>query len=277
MTQTALINGISADTISISDRGLQYGDGLFETIAVIDGQPLCWEEHLNRIEAGCQRLGLAFPGRQILTDEALTLTAETDRAVLKLTLTRGSAGRGYRPMPDAVTTRILGLHAWPDYPASHRDNGVHVRLCTTRLGVNPLLAGMKHLNRLEQVLARSEWDDPAIAEGLMLDQEGHVIAGTMSNLFLYRQGTLLTPDVSQAGITGIIRGRVLALAADMAIDAMIATLDLHDVETADELFLCNSLIGIWPITAVGDKTFTAGPLTQSLRKQLIAHGCISPD
>lgn len=277
MKLPALINGKSADTISITDRGLQYGDGLFETVAVIENRLLCWDEHLTRLEEGCRRLNIGYPGSRQLTDEAQQLAAESERAVLRLTLTRGADGRGYAPPPGAVPGRILSLHSWPDYPTANREHGVNVRLCTSRLASNPVLAGMKHLNRLEQVLARGEWDDPAIAEGLMLDQAGNVIEGTMSNLFVVRQNALMTPDVSQAGIAGIIRGRVLALATEMDIDAMIATLDLHDIETADELFLCNSLIGIWPVCAIGDKKFTPGPWTHAIRDQLIQHGCVSPD
>ncbi|MDZ7735964.1 MAG: aminodeoxychorismate lyase [Gammaproteobacteria bacterium] len=277
MNLPALINGKSADTIPITDRGLQYGDGLFETVAVVENRLLCWDEHLTRLQDGCRRLNIEYPGSRQLTDEAQQLATASERAVLRLTLTRGSGGRGYAPPPGAVPSRILSLHPWPDYPAANREHGVNVRLCMNRLASNPLLAGMKHLNRLEQVLARGEWDDPAIAEGLMLDQAGNVIEGTMSNLFVVRQNALMTPDVSQAGIAGIIRGRVLALATEMDIDAMIATLDLHDIETADELFLCNSLIGIWPVCGIGDKKFTPGPWTHAIRDRLIQYGYVSPD
>lgn len=277
MIPAALINGHSANTISITDRGLQYGDGLFETIAIVDGRLLCWDEHMARLEDGCRRLNIDFPGTQQLADEARQLTGESRRAVLKIVMTRGSAGRGYAPSPEAIPTRILSLNPWPDYPAANRENGVRVRFCETRLSSNPLLAGMKHLNRLEQVMARGEWQDPDIAEGLMLDQTGNVIEGTMSNLFVCHRGTLMTPDVARSGVAGIIRGRVLALARDLQVDAMIATLDLGDIETADELFLCNSLIGIWPVAEIGTKTCAPGPLTRSIRAGLIERGCISPD
>lgn len=277
MNESVLINGSPGDRLSIQDRGLQYGDGLFETVAVRAGQPLCWQEHLTRLEDGCRRIGLRFPGQRVLTDEAESLLNGTEHAVLKLTLTRGTTGRGYRPSPDAETTRILSLHPWPDYPPERRQAGVHVRVCNTRLGSNPVLGGMKHLNRLEQVMARGEWDDPAIAEGLMQNQAGDVIEGTMSNLFVYRAGVLMTPDVGECGIAGIIRGRVMSLANDMAIDAMIATIDLHDVESADELFLCNSLIGVWPVTAVGEKTYPVGEVTCAIRDRLVEQGYISAD
>lgn len=277
MNLPALINGKTADTIPVTDRGLQYGDGLFETIAVVDGRLLCWPEHLARLQEGCRRLDIQLAEPRQLYEEALKLSAGAVRAVLRLTLTRGSGGRGYAAAANVEPNRILSLHPWPDYPAANRQTGVRVRVCTRRLALSPELAGIKHLNRLEQVLARSEWNDPAIAEGLMLDHDGSVIEGTMSNLFVYRQGILLTPDVGQCGIAGIIRGRILALANELNIDAMIATLNLHDMEDADELFLCNSIIGVWPIQAVGDKAFTPGPLTQKIHDQLVRHDFISPD
>ncbi|MCS3902637.1 4-amino-4-deoxychorismate lyase [Methylohalomonas lacus] len=277
MNLPALINGQPADSIAITDRGLQYGDGLFETIAVVDGRLLCWPEHMARLEEGCRRLSLLLPDTQQLHDEAQQVASDAGRAVLKLTLTRGSAGRGYAPAPAAIPNRIISLHPWPEYPQQYHTEGVRVRLCTNRLASNPLLAGIKHLNRLEQVLARGEWSEPDVAEGLMLDGDGNVIEGTMSNLFVVRHGILETPDVVNAGIAGIIRGRVLAAAHDLDIDAMIATLDLHDIEAAEELFLCNSLIGIWPVRAVGDKTFAPGALTRRLRDYLVRQDWISPD
>ncbi len=277
MNLPALINGQPADSIAITDRGLQYGDGLFETVAVVDGRLLCWPEHMARLEEGCRRLSLLFPDPQQLQAEARKITGDAGRAVLKLTLTRGSAGRGYAPTPAATPNRIVSLHPWPEHPQHYHSDGVRVRLCTNRLASNPLLAGIKHLNRLEQVLARGEWSEPDVAEGLMLDSDGNVIEGTMSNLFVVRNGVLETPDVVNAGIAGIIRGRVLAAARDLDIDAMIATLDLHDIEAAEELFLCNSLIGIWPVRAVGDKTFQPGALTRRMRDHLVRQDWISPD
>lgn len=281
MNLPALINGKPADSIAITDRGLHYGDGLFETIAIVEGRLLCWQQHLARLEEGCRRLGFlpAEPGQ--LHEEAMQLADGADRAVLKLMLTRGSAGRGYAPTPAATPTRILSLHPWPDYPPAYRREGVRARVCTSRLASNPDLAGIKHLNRLEQVLARAEWQEldggSDWAEGLMLNERGDVIEGTMSNLFVYRDGVLKTPDVAQSGIAGIIRNRVLAATAELAIDSMIATLDLHEIEAADELFFCNSLIGIWPVRAVGDRQFMPGSVTRRIRDHLIASDCISPD
>lgn len=178
-----LINGQDSTTLSAQDRGLLYGDGLFETIAIRNGAPLRWERHLQRLMLGCERLGIPCPDVTTLTLESLDLCKGHDRAVLKLIVTRGVGGRGYRAPAQLQPTRILARHPWPDYPDHARD-GVRVRLCDMRLAQQPALAGIKHLNRLEQVLARAEWNDEDIAEGLLFDREDHVIEATMSNLFL---------------------------------------------------------------------------------------------
>ncbi|MBI2779452.1 MAG: aminodeoxychorismate lyase [Gammaproteobacteria bacterium] len=165
---------------------------------------------------------------------------------------------GGRERPGTVQpTRLVALYAWPEYPPAFWVEGVAVRLCSTRLGSNPALAGIKHLNRLEQVLARSEWDDPAIPEGLMLDGEGYVIEGTMSNLFIVRNGRLLTPDLTQCGVAGVMRGCILDGARDAGIPVDITQITLDDVKSSDEVFLCNSLIGVWPVRHCAEIDFSA--------------------
>ncbi len=244
-----LVNGVPGTRVDANDRGLHYGDGLFETIAVHDGVPALWDRHMQRLLLGCERLGIAPIDTAQLRRESSQLCEGVAEGVLKIIITRGSSGRGYRAPPCGAVqpTRLVALYAWPEYPPAFWVEGVAVRLCSTRLGSNPALAGIKHLNRLEQVLARSEWDDPAIPEGLMLDGEGHVIEGTMSNLFIVRNGRLLTPDLSQCGVAGVMRGYILDSARGMDIPADIAQITLDDVKSSDEVFLCNSLIGVWPV------------------------------
>ena len=181
-----LINGQDSGTLSAQDRGLLYGDGLFETLAIRKGVPLRWERHLQRLMLGCERLGIPCPDVTALTLESLALCKGHDRALLKLIVTRGVGGRGYRAPAQPQATRILTCHPWPDYPADAARDGVRVRLCRTRLAQQPALAGIKHLNRLEQVLARAEWNDEEIAEGLLFDREDHVIEATMSNPTIIR-------------------------------------------------------------------------------------------
>ena len=269
-----LINGRQTERLSALDRGLQYGDGLFETLRVVAGRPLHWRRHMARLRRGCEALAIAMPEPALLEAEARQLCEPLDHAVLKITVTRGQGGRGYAPPAGVAPTRILATYAAPVFPASRRTEGVALRWCETRLAQNPRLAGIKHLNRLEQVLARAEWE-PApgaegIAEGLMLDNNNNVIEGTMSNLFCVRDNTLLTPDLSQCGIAGVTRERVIEAARAADIPLRETSLDVEQVLAADELFVCNSLIGIWPVRSLDRQTFAVGPVTRRLSAALDA-------
>mgnify|MGYP000152111250 CR=1 FL=1 len=196
---------------------------------------------------------------------------------LKIIVTRGSGGRGYRPDPAARSRRILHWFPAPAHPPSWSSEGVCTRFCTTTLGRNPRLAGIKHLNRLEQVLARAEWEDPAIAEGLMLDSEGLVIEGTMSNIFVEREGRLLTPRLDRAGVEGVVRALVLEQARAQGIVCEERDLAPQDLLEADALFLSNSLIGIWPVRRLEARRYRLGALTLRLRGAVVSAALRNPE
>lgn len=251
MSLRALIDGVEADCLPIDNRGLQYGDGLFETIAVHDGGLCLWLGHFDRLRHGAERLGIPCPGQEILLRECRRLILDQSPGVLKIILTRGRGGRGYRAPKNPGSSRILILYPWPDYPAAWWSEGVEVTFCRTPLGESPVLAGLKHLNRLEQVLARSEWCDPDIAEGLMQDGRGRVIGGTMSNLFLVDGSRLLTPRLDTCGIAGTVRDLVLRLAGAFGIEVLIGDIAPADLVATDGVFLTNALIGVWPVRRLG--------------------------
>ena len=263
-----LVNGKPLDCVSTSDRGLLYGDGVFETVAVSDGRLCHWERHLLRLQSGCERLGLTMVDGTQLAEECGLLIRPSQRAVVKIIITRGCGGRGYRVPGQPRPTRVIQLHDWPDYPASCAASGVRTRVCHTRLGQNASLAGIKHLNRLEQVLARQEWNDPEIMEGLLLDTGGHLVEGTMSNVFMVKGGILMTPDLTLCGVAGIMRARVLELAKQHSIEFRIQPITLDTLLQADEAFVCNSLIGIWPVTGVDEQVFPRGPVSVRLQALL---------
>ncbi len=268
MSDRVLINGQPADQIPVSDRGLQYGDGLFETLAVIDSQPRLWARHMARLSRGEGVLGLPISDKRQLRLEAEQLCNSCERGVLKLIITRGSGGRGYRPPEQAAPRRILSLHAWPDYPRSWYREGMRLRLCATRWGHNPQLAGLKHLNRLEQVLARQEWRDPGIAEGIMLDLEDRVISATQGNLFLVNDDGLQTPELSRAGISGVIRELVIESAGDLDIPVRIDEITLEQVQRADALFVTNSILGLCPVADLEGRTYAPERIPEDLRQAL---------
>jgi 4-amino-4-deoxychorismate lyase len=170
-----------------------------------------------------------------------------DEGVLKFVLTRGKGGRGYRQPDHPLPWLGISIHDRPDYPDTWYEEGIQARVCRTRLGQNPQVAGIKHLNRLEQVLARSEWEDE-YQEGLMLDTENRVIEGVMSNLFLIAGETLVTPELNRCGVKGVMRDRILNWAVRSAVPYKIdAELSLEQVYSAEAVFVCNSVIGIWPV------------------------------
>jgi len=263
-----IVNGHESNSIPASDRGLQYGDGLFETMAAKDGRIALLDDHLERLGYGADRLGLPQPEMEVIREEVLRLVPGQGRAVIKLILTRGSGGRGYREPEQVEIRRIVSRNPWPNYPDTWANDGIAVRLCETRLALDPVLAGLKTLNRLHQVLARAEWDDPDVAEGLLLDADDRVVCGTMSNLFLVRSGALITPDLDRSGVAGVMRKQILKIAARMGIDAREKAVSLDDLSRADEIFVTNSLIMIWPVRQFEDRVCTVGPLTRRLQRAL---------
>lgn len=252
MAVATLIDGRPCGDEWLDERGFQFGDGLFETIAVVDGAPCLWEAHLARLQLGCERLQLPPPQPDLLTAEARDLCAGRSRAVLKLYWTAGRSARGYRRPVPLQPMRVLRCSDWPYVEPPHSWS---LRLCLHRLGDNPRLAGIKHLNRLDQVLARAEWDDPAIDEGLVLDQRGSVVCGTMSNLFVESGDGLITPPIDRAGIGGVVRALVLRQAERLGVPVTEAPIEPEALYAADALYLCNSLIGVVRAAHLGHRAY----------------------
>lgn len=273
-----LVNGKPGSSVGVSDRGLQYGDGLFETLAVDRGQVLCLDRHLARLASGCHSLEIPLPDEVVLRSDLTTVTKGVARGVVKIILTRGVSARGYRAASNPAPTRIVSSHPWPPFPRENRAEGVALRVCRTRLSVNLRLAGLKHLNRLEQVLAVNEIDDPKVSEGLMLDTDGAVVEGTMSNVFYVENGRLMTPDLSRCGVHGIIRAEILDWArGNMNAPVGQTRVGPETLLKSQECFVCNSLIGVWPVRSIDGREIPLGPVTQSVQSDLKSAGIITPD
>ncbi|HEY3643992.1 MAG TPA: aminodeoxychorismate lyase [Gammaproteobacteria bacterium] len=262
MTPACWIDGQAAEALPLTDRGLHYGDGLFETLAVRAGHIRRLDMHLERLDAGCERLGILKPDGRQLRRELDAACQGQSQAVLKLMLTRGSGGRGYRPPVEPQVTRILFRYPWPDYPRDWSEQGIELRICRTRLGLNPALAGLKHLNRLEQVMARAELSDGR-QEGLMLDADGSVIEGTMTNLFASpAEGRLVTPDLALTGVAGVTRRHILERAREEGLRVEVRSLTLDELLESREIFVCNSIAGVWPVQRIEAHSYPVGPLTR---------------
>jgi 4-amino-4-deoxychorismate lyase len=261
-----LINGVHEQGIPPDDRGLAYGDGVFRTLRSVAGVPLHWRKQFNKLADDCARLGIPCPPATLLLPEVRAAARTHAHAVVKIIVTRGSGARGYRPPVPCEPLRIVDAAALPAAPPVAE--GITARLCQLRLAHQPALAGVKHLNRLENVLARAEWNDPAIREGLLLDQQGHVIGGTMSNLFIVEQRRLLTPALDRCGVAGVTRSRVMALAETAGIACEVEDLDLPRVLDADEVFFVNSVFGLWPLAQLDNRRWQPALVAREIAQAL---------
>ncbi|HEV7985444.1 MAG TPA: aminodeoxychorismate lyase [Steroidobacteraceae bacterium] len=262
---TSWVNGQRAAGIAIEDRGLQYGDGLFETITCIDGRPRWLALHLERLRRGCERLELRFDDFDSLGTEIGAHAAAEGRCIMKLILTRGPARRrGYRPSGDETPTRILTRYDWPP-ESPQAAAGFRVAVSSVTLGVNPLLAGLKHLNRLEQVLAQSAIRAAPLEEVLMLSNAGDVIGGSMSNVFFADDNGLFTPSLADCGVAGVMR-RLVCTAAERhgapVRERRVGRLELAHVR---EAFLTNVRWGVQSIALLEGRPLAQRGCSQSVR------------
>jgi 4-amino-4-deoxychorismate lyase len=247
--------------ISIRDRGLLYGDGVFRTFPAYDGKVPHWSLHYQKLQQDCTALGIICPEYAQLTRELMLRLAAYSDAVFKIVVTRGIGQRGYAPAANAEPTHFWDNSPLPIYPDEYSTRGVKACFCQLRLSEQPRLAGIKHLNRLENVLAAAEIHDAA--EGLMCDAQGRVIEGTRSNIFLVKNGQLITPDLSRCGVAGLQRQRIIAQMLVLIQDVSVA-----DLMSADEVFFVNSVMGVWSVRSLGAQCWTAFPVADQVRKIL---------
>ncbi|XKF14519.1 aminodeoxychorismate lyase [Halomonas sp. BLK-85] len=238
-------------TVPFDDRGLAYGDGVFETVLLRGGQPVLWQYHRARLLRGCATLAISPPSDQALEacwQASSGQASDTGLEVLKIIVTRGSGGRGYACPPDPAPRLLSHRSSFTPIPQRWRE-GISVCVCQLRLGHQPLLAGIKHLNRLENVMARRECQHPAIAEGLLADQQGNLIEATSMNVFWQAGGRLWTPELEQCGVAGTLRAALLEQGWVRE-----GTLPLSSLQDVERLWVANSVQGVWPVTVLVSST-----------------------
>lgn len=266
MSAAALLNGAPAGGELLLSRGLHYGDGVFRTLLKYDGQLVDSRLQIIKLCHDAAALGLDADAEQ-LRGEAEAVAAAGARGVVKLLLLRAGAGRGYRG-DSRQADRLALCYPLPEYPADHWRQGITAFRADLKLGRQPLLAGIKHLNRLEQVLGSRDWPEGA-AEGILCNEQLMPVCGTRSNLFWVRGGRLHTPALDACGVAGVMRDKVLACAAALGIAAEIGSRPWHELSEADEAFVTNSLIGVWPLRSLEQRSWTApGVLTRKLMTAL---------
>lgn len=257
-----LIDGMPGNMISIRDRGLLYGDGVFRTLRAVGGVALHWPLHYRKLSQDCAGIGIACPDFGLLDAELQTLLRSHPDSVYKVIVTRGLSVRGYAPSAHAAPTHLWDVSPAPDYP----EHAASLGLCSLRLGLQPRLAGIKHLNRLENVLAAAECT--GYDEGLLQDSDGRVIEGVRSNLFLFLGNALVTPDLARCGVAGVQRERVIAHAQGLGFSVEVRDVALDELCRADELFLANSVFGLWPVASFADRHWNNFERTRTLTAAL---------
>ncbi|MCC5958886.1 MAG: aminodeoxychorismate lyase [Ectothiorhodospiraceae bacterium] len=274
MRAVRLVNGSPDTTVEAADRGFVYGDGLFETLCVRAGRAPLWALHFARFRRGAARLGLPVPEEALFQQDFRTLLEQSDEkeGVLRLQWTAGPGGRGLARPRQPSPTRVSAFMPPPPYPPQHWRDGIALYLCQLRLGEQPALAGIKHCNRLEYVLARREWEQDHMPEGLLLDAGGRVVEGTVTNMFAVRDGCLYTPALTRCGVQGVMRETVLTACNGLGLPVDIGDYSLEFWLAADELFVTNSLIGIWPVRELSGRAFAVGPVTRRLQLTLQQDG-----
>lgn len=254
MSGDVLVDGVAADALPADDRGTRYCDGVFETLRVRGGESVWWDAHLERMACGAQVLGIAMPDASVWRSDLAHALAGRREALVRLTLTRGSGGHGYAPPAQSHPRRIVAVH-----PLPVRRDAVSAIWCATLAASQPQLAGIKHLNRLPNVLAAREVAAAGVDEGLMCDDAGHAIGGVATNLFVERDGALSTPPLDRCGVAGTCRRWILDNA-----DVRVRAVSRGEVESADALFLCNSVRGILPVRRLAGREYGVGPRTAAL-------------
>lgn len=249
-----LIDGSLNQSISPFDRGFAYGDGVFRTMVMRNGLPDFWPRHYQKLVADCSVIGIVCPSAELLMSDLQQLFSIEEVAIAKIIITRGEGTRGYTPPAITAPTRVVMKSKMPEYPQKNFSEGVNLYICETRLALQPKLAGIKHLNRLENVLARMEWQDANLAggivEGIMLDMQGNVIECTSANIFARFGKKLITPALDACGIAGISRQHILDIAHTLSLAPAIEVFDLNKLYQADEMIICSSLYGAWQVHSI---------------------------
>lgn len=263
-----LIDGEIVSQLPVSDRAFLYGHGVFETIACESASPIFWQQHFSRLREGCTRLGLEMPSETVLLRELQTVCAGKQFSVVRITLSAQGGTRGYSAHPAGAASpvrRTVICHPWPMEVELLRLKGIELPIADYRLPHNRKLAAIKHCNRLDQVITASEPAVREAGEGIMLDQEDYVISSVSANIFLVSGDQLITPRMDRCGIHGVTRSVILQAFVHRC-EKRRVTLDL--LREADEVFLCNSVRGIWPVTRIGNWNFEIGQVTREVQDWL---------
>lgn len=240
------LNGVCTNEIPINDRGLAYGDGVFTTAKVVDGRVLLLAKHIERLKSSCTRICLTGVDWQSLMDEVEVQCAHFQLAVLKVVITSGTGGRGYSRVGVSMPNVIVMVHEFPTHYFNWQQSGVSVGIAETTLGINPLLAGIKHLNRLEQVLIRKELDESQWQDLIVLDAQHNIVETSCANVFWIKNTTVYTPKLDNAGVAGLLRNQAISQFSEIKL----VKEPIHSLVDIDAMIICNSVMGYVPVASL---------------------------
>ena len=261
-----LVNGQSSDTVSVQDRGMTLGDGFFTTVQLRHGRPLLWPLHAQRLRDSAARLKMSVPDVEAIHERLLQMAGHSPlEACGKVIVTRGQGARGYGIEGCGQPTEILSVHGYPAHYRHWQHDGISLGVCQGRLGRSPLLAGIKSLNRLEQVLLKAELETRGLLEAVVLDETSHVIECVTANLFWCRDSVVYTPMLDHSGVTGVMRAWVLTQLNQLGLVCHEVSAPLRDLLCADAVFITNALMEVVPVRGIEDVIYTNHSLARRLQ------------
>ncbi|WP_166422936.1 aminodeoxychorismate lyase [Paraglaciecola sp. 20A4] len=270
-----IVNGLPAEQIDIADRATQYGDGCFTTMAVKQGEIELWKAHLERLKHTCERLYIPFTDWDELSRSAFNCAQNETLAVLKILISRGSGGRGYSPIGADKPVYIITLHPMPTQYKCWQEIGIELNVSNITLAKQPLLAGLKHLNRLEQVFIKRELALDAFHDCIVLDTDNMIIESSVGNLFWFHDNAWFTPSLCFSGVEGVMRNHIIEHFKQNAIDFYLCREGLNTIQSAIEVFVCNSLMGVVPVNAIefadGHRAYYRTDKTRQVQQEVTHH------
>jgi len=280
-----LVNGVPSDSVPITDRGFAYGDGIFETILVVDGRAVLWDEHIARLMLGVTRLNLPYELYEDLQTRVVALAnafcnevsaapnkkpslrhlGAASRCIVKVMITRGSGGRGYSPLGCVSANEILACFPPLVISPAIYEFGITIRILATPVSRNDRLAGIKHLNRLDQVLAAAELRDCEF-EGVMCDTGGCLAEGTRSNILYKINGAWCTPELNFSGVYGVLRSFLLNGHNQLGISIVPANIDRSACSTIEAMAVVNSVFGVVPVSSIDNQKLDVNCVIEEIQR-----------
>lgn len=262
-----LVNGQPQGYINLADRAVQFGDGIFTTFRIKDGKALLWPLHEQRLREGCLRLHIAAPPWNVINTEVHQLAIDQEQGVGKVIISRGEGGRGYSMQQLASPTRIVAVYPLPDHISAWRQHGIALHWAKFRLSIQPVLAGLKHLNRLEQIMGRREITDAGWDEAIFCDSDERIVECNAFNLFWRKEDMVYTPRIESSGVRGVMARSLMEHCAVHGHTVKEVAVRPAALDGVDEVFICNSLFGAVPVRTLGARSLPSHFLCRLLQKE----------